>query len=721
MKLLSGLLVLGVLSVGATAFAQSSISKLVAPDDAGVVFDSPSADRCWARGADYKACFTPEGARFVPFLGADAPRTTPVAFELTGARVGGLSLELAADVEPRREGRRVSFDHGALRECYELGGQGMEQSFELDALPARGELRLIIAIDTELEPRREAGGIVFSGPRGGVRYGATTVFDARGRSAPGRVELCDGGFEIVVDASFVAGAALPILVDPVISTFSLDVTPAEDIYPDVAYDGSLDLYVVVWQRRFAANDHDVQGCLVDGAGNVVREFAIDLSGTDVLRPKVAGIDALDRFLVVTIEDHTYAYGRTIDLASTFSIGPAVVVHDFDCHDHDLGGDAGTTPPYYYCLVAEVDVSGCYYFDWRLIEANGNPGPYGYRGGCDLACYEPRVSKTGYDGPSGSRRWGVTWEDSYSHGLHSAELDSGTTSLHNSMKVASGSPYEIESHGVSSKLLAADGSGTYLVAWRKNGHCNGTVVRDGSIVVPSVNLLYDLGTTNAAVDSDGSSFVAALDWTGSGFGRNLFVATYDLIGTTLHRTELVELAPPDSATRHPAITSTRSGGGSPQRFFVAWDEVTDTSSDVMGALYDSVGPGTRDCTGAANSVGGGAEIGAFGEKSLATNDFHLTAIRVPPDQFGLFFLGLNGIEIPYGEGFLCIGGAISRILPPVISDSTGFATTHVDFSLPLGGLVTAGSPGVRYQYWYRDPTGGPAGFNFSDALHVEHLP
>jgi hypothetical protein len=111
----------------------------------------------------------------------------------------------------------------------------------------------------------------------------------------------------------------------------------------------------------------------------------------------------------------------------------------------------------------------------------------------------------------------------------------------------------------------------------------------------------------------------------------------------------------------------------------------------------------------------------GERSLAANDFHLTATGVPPDQFGLFFLGLTGIELPFGEGFRCIGGANSRIMPPVISDTSGFATARVDFTLPHGGLIAAGMPAVRYQYWYRDPAGGSFGFNLSDALQIEHLP
>jgi hypothetical protein len=220
-----------------------------------------------------------------------------------------------------------------------------------------------------------------------------------------------------------------------------------------------------------------------------------------------------------------------------------------------------------------------------------------------------------------------------------------------------------------------------------------------------------------VDSDGSSFAVA--------GRDLvsgalIAATWSVDGGELSRTDYQQLAPASYGTYAPAITSNRSGGGGSQRFFIAWHEVNTSGSDIFGALYDTVGPGTRYCTGAPNSVGSGAVIGSLGERSLAANNFHLTATALPPNQFGMFYLGLTGIELPFGDGFRCIGGATSRILPPVTSDANGFATARVDFTLPHGGLIAAGIP-VRYQYWYRDPAGGPADFNLSDGLHVEHLP
>ena len=43
---------------------------------------------------------------------------------------------------------------------------------------------------------------------------------------------------------------------------------------------------------------------------------------------------------------------------------------------------------------------------------------------------------------------------------------------------------------------------------------------------------------------------------------------------------------------------------------------------------------------------------------------------------------------------------------------------LDFDLPYGSAVQPGIP-VNYQFWYRDPAGGPSSFNLTNALNVVH--
>jgi len=85
--------------------------------------------------------------------------------------------------------------------------------------------------------------------------------------------------------------------------------------------------------------------------------------------------------------------------------------------------------------------------------------------------------------------------------------------------------------------------------------------------------------------------------------------------------------------------------------------------------------------------------------------HLLAEPLP-DQPGLFFHGETSIRVPFGGGFLCTGGSIVRLLPPVVP-----AGGRAELELDVTGLA-----GRRYfQYWFRDPAAGGAGFNLTDAV------
>ena len=128
-------------------------------------------------------------------------------------------------------------------------------------------------------------------------------------------------------------------------------------------------------------------------------------------------------------------------------------------------------------------------------------------------------------------------------------------------------------------------------------------------------------------------------------------------------------------------------------------------------------GTRYCVGAPNSVhSGGAHVHALGSSVVADNDFTLETRDLPPNVFGLHYFGQNQIQIPFGDGFRCAGGSIVR-LKVVKSSSTGVSTWPVDLTAPpAAGVIGPGSV-FNFQHWYRDPAGGPAGFNFSDGVEV----
>jgi len=125
-------------------------------------------------------------------------------------------------------------------------------------------------------------------------------------------------------------------------------------------------------------------------------------------------------------------------------------------------------------------------------------------------------------------------------------------------------------------------------------------------------------------------------------------------------------------------------------------------------------GTNYCRVNPNSTGAPAIFTALGSASVAANDVTLQAAPVPNQPY-IFFFGPNPIEIPFGNGFLCVGGGLTRILPP--------ATAFLNRAERVLDLPTYGiAPGtLRFQCWFRDPAGGGAFFNLSDGYVVTFVP
>ena len=143
-----------------------------------------------------------------------------------------------------------------------------------------------------------------------------------------------------------------------------------------------------------------------------------------------------------------------------------------------------------------------------------------------------------------------------------------------------------------------------------------------------------------------------------------------------------------------------------------------------------GPGCPDpytyCVASPNSVGPGMTVGYSGSGSVAQQDLTLFATAGPPNQFGLFFYGMYQDNVPFGEGVLCVDGGVLGIFRFGVTqlDVFGDAAYVVDWNAPPVGS----GPGQwvdgdqwNVQFWYRDPSGGPAGFNTTDALSLYLCP
>jgi len=96
---------------------------------------------------------------------------------------------------------------------------------------------------------------------------------------------------------------------------------------------------------------------------------------------------------------------------------------------------------------------------------------------------------------------------------------------------------------------------------------------------------------------------------------------------------------------------------------------------------------------------------------------------PPLKNGLFFYGSAQASVPWGDGMRCVGGSLQR-LALLRTDASGAASSPLDFAqFPLSSgphALLAGSV-WNFQFYFRDPLGGPAGWNSSDALEVGFCP
>jgi hypothetical protein len=130
-------------------------------------------------------------------------------------------------------------------------------------------------------------------------------------------------------------------------------------------------------------------------------------------------------------------------------------------------------------------------------------------------------------------------------------------------------------------------------------------------------------------------------------------------------------------------------------------------------------------GCGNSTGAGAHLYFTGTHGVAADDLVLHAEGLPPQRFGLFYMGGGPTLLPFGDGLRCVGErgtGLFRFQPGssgpagVLMLGPGVAA-YTCAQFPPTGCIVAGSS-WNFQCWYRDPSGPcGAGFNTSNGLEV----
>ncbi len=250
-----------------------------------------------AVGTAYKATFAAGHLVFTPALGALAAHDLPLSLAVT--HVGRNDLQEVGPARTEHGELLVEFVRDELTERCEVRPEGIKQSFVFTQLPqGGGDLVVRTRCLSELRPERahSDGALAFTLPGvGGVTIGQVVGIDARGRRAIGSLR-CDGdALDFVLPAEFVAQAALPLVVDPLLAPLVfVSATLEDDTEPVVAHLGSpFDQYMIVWKRAMSASNSDIlaQRWFDNLSGNAGSLISIEASAVSADSPRVVSTPA----------------------------------------------------------------------------------------------------------------------------------------------------------------------------------------------------------------------------------------------------------------------------------------------------------------------------------------------------------------------------------------------------------------------------------------------
>ncbi len=343
-----------------------------------VAHDEPGDGRLWACGTDWKASFGKDGFTFVPRL-PEAPRNMPLHFRVARVAVGGRALAIDGGAAPRRDGDRVTFARGALREVYDLSLAHVEQSFVIDAAQS-GDVVVDLDVATELreDPRRP--GLQFASEFGEVYYGDAFVVRDGAKTAI-TSEWNGTTLRLRVPESLRGDG--PVVIDPILSTQTVGSTGTY-VRVDAAYDVTNDRYMVVFESVWTITDHDIWTMMFDGAGNAISgsSLAVDFTTTNWVYPRTANLNDADRFLVAaTVDDPTVGrqmiWSRTRDANGATVMGQPQRLSDpllfGDNQAAEVGADPATGPGNHDWLVVWTNrTSPTSRIHGRLVLGSGLP-------------------------------------------------------------------------------------------------------------------------------------------------------------------------------------------------------------------------------------------------------------------------------------------------------------------------------------------------------------
>ncbi|MHC4990538.1 MAG: hypothetical protein ACYTGC_06115 [Planctomycetota bacterium] len=579
----------------------------VAPDPEWVFFDTPGDGAIWAGSEAYKTRFDATGVMYIPFLGPNAPRNYPLRFTVDAASVGDQPVPFTRNVSPVRAGDAIVFDRGVFIERYEIGPSSMEQLFVIAQLPGRGDLTLRINIDTELLATESLDRLEFTNERGAVRYSKAKVYDANRALAAAPTVLADGAIEISVPGDFLDRAALPITIDPVIDTWTVEGYEEYSGRPSVAFVESENRFHVVWERNYSDVDGDIYSELYDGNGVAIggSRQVIDNSTANWRLPRTAANNIEHQFLVVAevgpvgsrvIKGRMRAAFSNVTGAQ-FQISLPWLT---DVAHPDVGGDPNTVGPTSYCVVYEnLHAHDDHNILAHLVDPSEVVGPLIHvDSSADTYDSRPSISKCNGAPPKATQEWTVVWQrdsNTVDENIYGAQIH-WDGSITTPSFLIDGSPELTERPVVSSLLDGGLAPRPYMVAYERGApgdrHLEGVVLY-GDTEITRQNLTAMQGVSGlehvyAAVDSCGTSFTVVYSEEVWALDYDLFAATFCMHGSSLVLGEGYQTVSNSLRGDFEAdLVAAHSGGAASDRFMIAWESRDGSAAfgDIEGGLYD----------------------------------------------------------------------------------------------------------------------------------------
>lgn len=660
------------------------------------------ADALWAGGADWKARFDARGFEVHPFLGSDAPTNYPVRFELQRVAVDDVALPVMR-AAPELSTNLVQWQRGSLVESVALAGSSLEQSWRFDSLPARGALRLEIAWRSALQAVAEPGGLRFENERGGLRYVHAVAIDARGKRLELPIEIGTEVLSITVPKSFLAEAAFPLVVDPLISAFVIDTVTDSEGAPDLAWDESSQQWLVVWARQFSAADMDLWAVRLDAAMSPVEPaFTVDFTSEYWNWPKVANQNAADNYLVVAdvsidggpAEPH-WIGGRIVQAGTGAPSGTAFAIERDGVvgltgrnFTPDVGGDPHRGTAYYTVVWTHETSATNRDVHMKQVDGNGN-----LRSGMptvvDGSAYDetaPSISKSNGDS-RGDQSWAIAYQRTF-NALDEDVRGALVTWDGQLISVSGGFNFSID-YSVASDVRPMPSSPTlrdaaghryFMIGYTRSpmtgqsslSWVNAAVIDDSGSTWAYAdlrtleNITHGLPLHGGDVDSDGCRFALGYsegDPFSVGFDTRVCTLAYDV--TTRAIVSQDSRGWPGQSTQHsevaPAVCARHSGGGpvTPQYglAFGFYSLGLPTTYGIAVADYRGhaplAGPVTRNVRGC-----GGIGISMTGSVSLCER---LDFTQSESGPLTGFLLGAP-VDIPFTGCGTCRIGAIMTTVP-----------------------------------------------------------